>query len=41
MYLRDRSDAMTRNPKKQIIELNKLMSGNPRISTPTNGNTGE
>ena len=39
MYLRDRPDAMTRNPKKQIIELSKLMSGNPRISTLTNGST--
>ena len=41
MYMRDRPDTMTRNPKEQIIELSKLMSSNPRISTPTNGSTGE
>ena len=39
MYVRNRPDVMTRNPKEQIIELSKLMCGNPRISTPTNGST--
>ena len=39
MHMRDRLDTMTRNPKEQIIELSKLMSRNPRISTPTNGST--
>ena len=38
MYMRNRP-AITRNPKEKIIELNKLMCGNPRISTPTNGST--
>ena len=41
MYMRNRPDAMTRNPKEQIIELSKLMCDNPRISTPTNGSTGK
>ena len=39
MYLRNKPNAMTRNPKEKIIELSKLMCGNPRISTPTNGST--
>ena len=39
MYMRNRLDTMTRNPKEQIIKLNKLMCGNLRISTPTNGST--
>ena len=39
MYVRNRPNAMTRNPKEQIIGLSKLMCGNPRISTPTNGST--
>ena len=39
MYMRNRPNTMTRNPKEQIIELNKLMCGNLRISTPTNGST--
>ena len=39
MYVRNRPDIMTRNPKEQIIELSKLMCVNPRISTPTNGST--
>ena len=34
-----RPNAMTRNPKKQIIELSKLMRGDTRISTPTNRST--
>ena len=32
---------MTRNPEKQVIKLNKLMGGDTRISTPTNGSTNE
>ena len=36
MDMRDRPDTMTRNPKEHIIELNKLMSSNPR-----NGSTSE
>ena len=40
MYMRNRLDTMTRNPKEQIIKLNKLMCGNLRIGTPTNGSTG-
>ena len=39
MYVRNRPNAITRNPKEKIIELSKLMCGNPRISTPTNGST--
>ena len=41
MYMRDRPDTIKINPKEQIIKLSKLMSSNPRISTPTNGSTGE
>ena len=41
MYMRNRPDAVTRNPKEQIIELSKLMSGDTRISTPTNGSIGD
>jgi len=40
MKVRDRPYTMTRNPKKQIIELDKLMRSDTRISTPTNGSTG-
>jgi len=39
MYVRNRPNAMKRNPKEQIIELSKLMCGNPGISTLTNGST--
>ena len=39
MYIRNRSNVVTRNPKEQVIELDKLMCGNSRISTPTNGST--
>ena len=39
--MRDRPNTITRNPKKQIIELSKLSRGNPRISTPTNGSIGD
>ena len=39
MYVRNRPNAVTRNPKEQVIELSKLMCGNPRISAPTNGST--
>ena len=41
VYMRDRPNTMTRNPKEQIIELSKIMNSNPRISTPTNASTGE
>ena len=41
MYVRNRPNAMTRNPKEKIIELSKLMSGNPRISTLANGSIGK
>ena len=39
MYMRNRLNAVTRNHKEQVIELGKLMCGNSRISTPTNGST--
>jgi len=39
MYVRNRPNVMARNPEEQIVELSKLMYGNPRISTPTNGST--
>ena len=39
--MRDRPNGMTRNPEKQIIELNKLMRSDTRISTPTNGSTSD
>ena len=39
--MRDRPNRMTRNPEKQVIELNKLMGGDTRINTPTNGSTSE
>ena len=38
--MRYRPNKMTRNPEKQIIELSKLMRGDTRINTPTNGSTG-
>ena len=41
MQMRDGPDGMTRNPEKIIMNLGKLMGGNPRISTPLNGRTGE
>ena len=37
--MRDRPNGMTRNLEKQIIELSKLMGGDLRISTPSNGST--
>ena len=40
MKMRNRPNAMTRYPKDQVIELSKLMRGNPRISTLTNGSNG-
>ena len=41
MQMRDRTNRMTRNPKKkQIIELSKLMGSDTRISIPTNRSTG-
>ena len=39
MKIRDRLNIMTINPEKQIVELNKLMRSDTRISTPTNGST--
>ena len=39
--MRDRPNRMTRNPKKQIVELSKLMRGDTRISTPLNGSTSD
>ena len=41
VQVRDRSDRMTRNPEKQIMNLSKLMGGDTRISTALNGSTGE
>ena len=41
VQVRDGPDRMTRNPEKQIMNLGKLMKGNPRISTPLNGSTSE
>ena len=38
--MRNRPNTMTRYLKKQVIELSKLRKDNPRISTPTNGSTG-
>ena len=39
--MRDRPNGMIRNSEKQIVELNKLMGSDTRISTPTNGSTGD
>ena len=41
VQVRDGPDRMTRNPEKQIMNLGKLMKGNPRISTPLNESTSE
>ena len=41
MEMRDRSYTMTRNPEKQIVELNKLMGSDTRINTPTSGSTSD
>ena len=41
VQVRDGPDRMARNPKKKVMNLDKLMRGNPRISTPLNGSTGE
>ena len=41
VQVRDGLDRMTRNLKKQIMNLGKLIGGNSRISTPLNGSTGE
>ena len=41
MKIRDRLNIMTINPEKQIVELNKLMRSDTRISTPTNGSTSD
>ena len=39
--MRDRPKRMTSNPKKQINDLNTLMSSDMRIGTPSNGSTGD
>ena len=39
--MRDGPNRMTKNLEKQIIELSKLMGDDSRISTPSNGSTGE
>ena len=41
VQVRDGLDRMTRNLKKKIMNLGKLIGGNSRISTPLNGSTGE
>ena len=41
MKMRDGPNRMTKNLEKQIIELSKLMGDDSRISTPSNGSTGE
>ena len=41
IYMRNRPNIVTRNAKEQVIELCKLMCGNSRISTLTNGSTGK
>ena len=41
MKVIDRPYKMTKNPKKQIVELTKLIRSDTRISTPTNGSTGD
>ena len=41
VQVRDRPNRITRNPEEQIIELNKLMRGDTRISTPLNESTSD
>ena len=41
VQVRDGLDEMTRNSEKQVMNLSQLMRGNPWISTPLNGSTGE
>ena len=41
MKMRYKPNTMTINPEKQIVKLNKPSRSNPRISTPTNGCTGD
>ena len=41
VQVRNGPDKMTRNSKKQIMNLGKLIGGNLRISTPLNGSTGK
>ena len=41
VQVRDGPGGMTRNLEKQVMNLGKLMRGNPWISTPLNGSTGE
>ena len=38
--MRDRPNGVTRNLEKWIIELSKLIGSDMRISSPTNGSTG-
>ena len=40
MDMRNGPNTMIGNPKKQIIKLSKLMRGDSRISTSTNGSIG-
>ena len=40
VQVRDGPNRMTRNSEKQIVEISKLMSGDTRIGTPSNGSTG-
>ena len=39
VQVRDGPNRMTRNLKKQVMNLGKLMGGNSRISNPLNGST--
>ena len=41
VQVRDGPNGMIRNSEKQVINLDQLMRGNPRISTPLNGSTSE
>ena len=41
VQVKDGPDGMTRNPEKQIMNLDQFMRGNSRISTPLNGSTSE
>ena len=41
VQMRDRPNRMTRNPEKQIMNLNKLMRGDMRMNIPLNGSTDE
>ena len=39
VQMRDRLNQMTRNPKEKIVNLGKLVRGDPRIKTPLNRST--